>query len=95
MTYITSTHINREDAAAGYQAIMEALPTTQPDGLLARYAGTSEDGFVVTAVWTSQAAWARFATELLGPAVRATNPPGNGTARTVEYEAVDEFVATA
>jgi hypothetical protein len=95
MTYITSTHITSETAAEGYQAILDALPTTEPDGLLARYAGPSDDGFVVTAVWTSPAAWTRFATELLGPAVASALPPDSGTARTVEYEAVEEYLASA
>ena len=40
--------------------------------------------------------WNRFATELLGPAVRASIPPGSSTtSRTVEYEAVEEFLAGA
>lgn len=92
MTYLTSTHITSDAAADGYQAILDALPTTQPEGLLARYAGQSDDGFVVTAVWTSKAAWNRFATELLGPAVGASISPGSGSARTVEYEVSEELV---
>lgn len=93
MTYITITHITSDDAERGYRAILDAMPTTQPDGLLARWAGPSDEGFVVTAAWASKAAWIRFATELLGPAVQATSP--GGAARTVEYESVEELVAGA
>lgn len=92
MTYITSTRILGDDDGAGYAAILHALPTTQPEGLLARYAGPSDDGFVITAVWRTKAHWDRFATELLGPAVRAADPPGGG-AHTVEYETSEQYVA--
>lgn len=93
MTYITSTRISDGDSE-DYQAILDQLPTTEPDGLLARYAGPTADGFVVTAAWTSKAAWDRFASELLGPAVRAVAPSG-GHAHTVEYETTEAFVAGA
>lgn len=92
MTYLTITHIDHGDDSA-YHAILDALPTTEPDGLLARYAGRSGDQFVITAVWSSKATWDRFATEMLGPAIGNAAGSVTGTARTVEYEASDEFVA--
>jgi hypothetical protein len=92
MTYITSTQIAGA-TLAGYQALLAALPATEPDGLLARYAGITGDTLVITAVWASKAHYDRFTTELLVPTLRSMGSlPGASSSRTVEYEAVDQFV---
>jgi hypothetical protein len=90
MTYITCTNIvdgNPDD----YSAITANLPTTEPDGLISRFAGLAGDTFVIVAAWTSKSAWDRFAAEQLGPAVRAAQP-ANGSGSTLEFEATDEFI---
>lgn len=92
MTYITCTNVVG-GSADDYAAITANLPTTEPDGLISRHAGTADGTFVIVAAWTSKAAWDRFAAEVLGPAVRAAQPQ-SGTASTLEFEATDEFVAT-
>jgi hypothetical protein len=47
-----------------------------PDGMEARYAGTTEDGSLrVVSVWTSKAHADRFMTEKLGPALAAVLGP--------------------
>lgn len=91
MTYITSTEIAGA-TLAGYQALLAALPTTDPAGLLARYAGVTGDTLVITAVWASKAHYDRFITELLHPTLRSMGTPPGTSSRTVEYEAVDQFV---
>jgi hypothetical protein len=91
MTYLTITHVTGGDRA-GYDSINDNLPTTEPEGLLARYAGQSADAFVITGVWASKAHWDRFATEQLGPAVGRAGLADGATAHTVEFDASDEFV---
>lgn len=91
MTYLTITHIPGGELS-GFQAILAALPDTQPNGLVARYVGQADDEFVITAVWTSKASWDRFATEVLGPAARCVAGPSHGPVRTVEYETGEELV---
>lgn len=93
MTYLTITNIHGGDHA-GYSSVLSNLPTTEPDGLVARYAGQAEDTFVITAVWTSKAHWDRFATEALAPAAKTAAVPGPVTITTTEYETVDEFATT-
>ena len=47
-----------------------------PDGMLARYAGATEDGSLrVVSLWESKAHADRFATERLGPALAAVLGP--------------------
>lgn len=91
MTYLTITHVPGGDLV-GFQSILDAMPETQPAGLLARYAGQAGDEFVITGVWTSKASWDRFATETLGPAARAAGAHSTLPPHTVEYEAADELL---
>lgn len=91
MTYIASTQITA-GTLDGYYALNAALPTTEPDGLLARYAGVTGDTLVITTVWASKTRYDRFATEQLLPTLRSMGSPPGSSSRTVEYEAVDQFV---
>ena len=91
MTYITCTQIDG-GTLAGYYALNAALPTTEPDGLLARYAGVVGDTLVITGVWSSKAHSDRFSTEMLDPTLRAMGTLPGTSSHTVEYEAVDQFV---
>ena len=93
MTYITCTNIV-DGSADDYSAILANQPTNEPDGLISRFAGMADGTFVVVAAWSSKAAWDRFASELLGPSVRAVQPV-SGAASTLEFEASDEFIAGA
>jgi hypothetical protein len=92
MTYITCTNIV-DGSADDYAAVSANLATDEPDGLIARFAGMADGTFVVVAAWASKAAWDRFASEQLGPAVRTVQPT-HGQASTLEFEAADEFLAT-
>jgi hypothetical protein len=92
MTYITSTQISG-GRADDYRNILAALPTPEPDGLLARYAGASGDTFVVVAVWATKTHSDRFATELLGPAMRSIVPRPAGRVKNLEFGCLDEFTA--
>ena len=95
MTYITFTQVTGGDLD-GYHAILAALPTTEPEGRLARYAGSTGDTFVVTAVWESKAHSDRFTAELLCPAIRAADlPPPGPNSRDIEYEVAEQFVGPA
>ena len=48
----------------------------EPDGMLARYAGATEDGSLrVVSLWESKAHADRFVTERLGPALAAVLGP--------------------
>lgn len=94
MTYLTITHVPGGDLA-GYHSILDALPDTEPDGLIARYAGPAGDDFVITAVWTTKAKADRFAVEILGPTVRASGATSSQPPRTVEYQTAEEFVVGA
>ncbi|MFP5318703.1 MAG: hypothetical protein ACLGI2_10470 [Acidimicrobiia bacterium] len=92
MTYITSTQVVGGSLAV-YHDLLAALPTTEPLGLLARYAGTTDGMLVITAVWESKAHSDRFTAEMLRPAIRGLSLPPGQSSRTVEYETDDEFVA--
>jgi len=94
MTYITCTQV-AGGSLDGYHALLAALPTTEPDGLLARYAGAAGDTVVITAVWASKAHSDRFTTEILRPALQAVALPPGPSSRTVEYETAEQFVAGA
>jgi hypothetical protein len=91
MTYITCTNIV-DGSADEYEAVSASLPVAEPEGLISRFAGMADGTFVVVAAWSSKAAWDRFVSEQLGPAVRAVQPV-HGEASTLEFEASDEFIA--
>jgi hypothetical protein len=91
MTYITCTQITG-GSLEGFDALNALLPTTEPDGLLARYSGMCGDILVITAVWASKVDSDRFTTEMLRPAIASLPPFPGGPVHAVEYEAVDQFV---
>ena len=66
-----------------------------PDGLPAgqthHYAGPSENGWVVVAVWESREIWERFRDETLLPAVQGQASLLPGAPKTTEFEVEAEF----
>jgi hypothetical protein len=92
MTYITCTQV-AGGTLDGYHALVAALPDTEPDGLLARYAGAAGDTVVITAVWVSKAHYDRFANDTLRPTLRTVRMGPTPSAQTVEYETAEQFVA--
>ena len=92
MTYITCTEV-AGGSLDGYNALLAALPTTEPDGLLARYTGAAGGTLVITGVWASKPHSDRFFSELLRPALHAVRPFPDASSRTVEYETTEQFVA--
>lgn len=93
MTYITC-NIIQGGSLEGYDLVTAALPTSEPDGLLGRYVGMSEDNLVVTAVWASKAQSDRFSAEVLGPVIARVQPTRDGVSvKTLGYECHDAFVA--
>lgn len=91
MTYMSITQVPTV-AYADYEKVNHHLGDFVPEGLLARYAGETGDGFAVVAVWESKVHADRFATEHLEPALKAVHgddlPPGEF----VGLEALDVFV---
>ncbi|WP_020392681.1 hypothetical protein [Kribbella catacumbae] len=61
-----------------FDQVMEHIGT-EPEGLEARYAGSSEDGLRVVTLWESKAHADRFFAERLGPALaKALGPEPSG-----------------
>ena len=55
-----------------YDRVMQAMEwdsRPQPEGLIAHFAGSTDDGWFVFDVWESQEAFGRFAEERLRPAL--------------------------
>jgi hypothetical protein len=94
MPYLQSILIPDGDLES-FRAVDEALPTTRPAGLVARYVGTTSDGLVVTAVWSSKVDADRFGTEVLGPVVRRVHGEAPDGQLVLDYEAVDVIVVGA
>ena len=65
-----------------FDRVMENL-RPEPDGLQARYAGTTEDGVRVVTLWESKAHADRFFAERLGPALAKALGPEPAGAPTV------------
>jgi hypothetical protein len=65
-----------------------------PEGMAARYIGTTSDGGLrVVALWESRAHAERFLTEKLGPAVAtALGPEPNGASELVGIEVARSYV---
>jgi hypothetical protein len=62
----------------GLNSEMGTNPSNLPDGLIAHYASVTPDGIRIFDVWESEAAWEKFASERLGPAVaKLTDGQGN------------------
>lgn len=91
MTYTTISQVPNVPYTA-YEKVGPHLGDGPPEGLIARYAGETENGFAVVAVWDTKAQADRFATERLEPALHQVHghdlPPGQFTA----FEALDVFV---
>lgn len=89
MTYLTTT--NCPGDAETYLKIVDRVEPHSV-GLIARYAGTNDQGLAITAVWQSKAHSDRFTAEHLMPAVRdlvGSVDAGPGTM--IEFDAFDEF----
>ncbi|MET7279275.1 hypothetical protein ABZS29_13655 [Kribbella sp. NPDC005582] len=65
-----------------FDKVMENVGA-EPDGLHARYVGTSDDGLRVVTLWESKAHADRFMAERLGPALAAALGPEPAGAPTV------------
>lgn len=92
MTYI-SCNVIRGGTLEGYDRVSDALPTTEPEGLLARYVGLSVGALVVTAVWASKVHSDRFSAEVLGPTIARVQPNPDGvTVETFDYQCHEAFV---
>ena len=91
MTYITCTQTG--STLDNFEKVDAALGPQVPTGLVARYVGTNEHGFCVTAIWSSKADSDRFTAERLFPALREVfgELPGDPMAA-ISFEAVDELV---
>jgi hypothetical protein len=87
MTYVMTTHTSNGDAET-YRKVT-ARVSDHADGLIARYAGMSENGLAVTTVWQSKAHSDRFVAEHLIPAVRDLAGEPNGDSTTIDFEAFD------
>ena len=87
MTYVCSYLIPTD--LDGLRAVDEALPTTRPTGLIARYVGATPNGMALTAVWSSKAEADRFGAEDLGPAIRRIHGGVLPGALLVDFEATD------
>jgi hypothetical protein len=94
MTYLQSILIPDGDLES-FRAVDEALPTTRPAGLIARYVGCTDAGLVVTAIWSSKVDADRFGTEVLGPVVRRVHTEVPAGRLVLDYEAVDVIVVGA
>jgi hypothetical protein len=93
MTYVMTTHNDQADPET-YLKVTERV-AGHADGLIARYAGTTEKGLAVTTVWQSKAHSDRFVAEHLMPAIRdiVGEPTGNGIS--IEFEPFDVDVRTS
>jgi hypothetical protein len=93
MTYVSTYRISADIET--FEALDAALPTTRPDGLLARYVGAVPDGVGLTVVWTDKAASDRFDAEILGPTLRRLHPEGAHGDLVLDFEATDVIVEPA
>jgi hypothetical protein len=98
MTYVLIV-TNSAATYEGYEQVLAKLPTTRPVGMIARFAGMSDRGLTITAVWESKVHADRFGAEVLMPTIRATlgDAPAVPTeVVAIEYEAIDvELAATS
>src|SRR5687768_960244 len=98
MTYVLII-TNSTATYEGYEQVLANLPTTRPAGLIARFAGMSDRGLTITAVWDSKVHADRFGAEVLTPTIRATlgeAPDVPSEVVVIEYEAGDvELVGTS
>jgi hypothetical protein len=96
MTYVLIVTNSTADYE-GYEQVLANLPTTRPEGMIARCTGMSDRGLTITAVWESKAHADRFSAEVLMPTIRATlGEAADAPAEVLvlEYEARDVELAT-
>lgn len=91
MTYISMNHVP-DVPYTDYEKVNLALADERPEGLLARYAGETDTGFAVVAVWATKASADRFSTERLEPALHQVHGPDLPRGRFVGFEALDVLV---
>ena len=90
MTYVMTTTTEHGDLETFRK--VNARCQGQADGLVALYAGTTDRGLAITAVWESKAQSDRFTTEHLEPAIREiVGDTGGGGGLFVDFEVVDEL----
>lgn len=89
MTYIISTHSPGDEAT--FRKVGELVDNT-PDGLVALYAGTNDDGLSITAVWESKAHSDRFAAEQLEPALQELGVQAGTPSAMIEFETFADVV---
>ncbi len=92
MAYVVTTNSTGDPET--YRTITERVEP-YAEGLIARYAGTTERGLAITAVWASKAHADRFTAEHLVPALRDVfgDRPFDGL--TVDFDTFDEFHAVS
>ena len=92
MTYILSTNSPGDETT--YRKV-SALVDDRPEGMVARYAGSSGAGLSITVVWESKAHADRFTAEQLVPALQQV-VGGTGLATTIiEFETFESAVAAS
>jgi hypothetical protein len=67
-----------QDIAASwhdYQQVAATLVEPAPAGLILHAAGPTDEGFRIIAIWEDEAAWQRFRTERLAPAIASLGGP--------------------
>ena len=90
MTYVLIT-ANSAGRYEDYEQVLAKLPTTRPEGLIARFAGMSDRGLTITAVWRSKEDSDRFGAEVLGPVLGEVvgSRADGGEFFAVQYDAPD------
>lgn len=87
MTYVMTSSFGGDPET--YRRITERV-ADHADGLVARYAGLTEDGIAVTTVWESKVHSDRFTAEHLVPAVRElVGEPSGPSGVRIDFEAFD------
>jgi hypothetical protein len=92
MTYVMTTHSSQADPET-YRKIVDRV-SEHADGLIARYAGTNENGLAITTVWETKAHSDRFAAEHLIPAIREITGGTPGSPAMIDFEAFDVDLRT-
>ncbi|MGD9528195.1 hypothetical protein [Pseudonocardia sp.] len=88
MTYVTVVDDAPVRTIANLEQLMAGFPA-EPDGLVARYAGTVDGKLCIVAVWDSREDARRFLTEELPPALGrllGPEPTGLPQARGLDVE---------
>jgi hypothetical protein len=92
MTYLTITELLGRGLDT-FETVRAALPDPEPTGLLARYAGVTDEGLVIVEVWANKAAADRFQAEDLGPTTSLVNDGACPVRRAIGLAAADVYTA--